>query len=185
MPLQVVSSLCAASGGIDIAHAKSTFRRERLMDQLGKGYRTRYVASIPVVIANDRDDMAAPGHLHADAIVSESGVTSMVKAIFIAPCNCTVARVFMNALLYPTGGTLAIDVVKSVIGASDESLLSAAMDAEGVTSEVLVEGVLSTTAGRLDLIEGQTVMLDVDCGAGAITRSEGLVVSLEWYPREA
>jgi len=69
------------------------------MDQLGKGYRTRYIESLPLIVAADRATIDTDSHTMADTVDAEGG---FVRGMFVAPCNLDIARCYVNALTFPT-----------------------------------------------------------------------------------
>ena len=172
--------------------ARSTDKEARIIEQLARGRRARYVKSMPLIIAAARTNMTAPNHMLADACASGAADNETAnKAIFIAPCAGKVVRVYANALIYAAmaaGGTATVKAVKSVIGGSDVDLNTAfnVGAASPPTDETAVDGTLSTVSGALDLIDGQLVYAVLALSNHAVsTRSNALCLNVEFVPTDA
>ena len=168
--------------------AKTTGNKDQVYVEVGEGKRARRIASVPFIIAQDRATIDTDSHLLADLITAENA-TAVNKAIFIAPCKGKIIKVSANAVAYPDNGqaatTITIDVLKAVIADTDVSVLSSALAIEGGTANTAIHGTLSTTSGALDFLEGQLIYAQADVSNNSITpRSDGLVVTVEWYPTE-
>ena len=121
------------------------------------------------------------------AIILEDGLPIFVKLDRISQGK--IIKVSANAVAYPDNGqaatTITIDVLKAVIADTDVSVLSSALAIEGGTANTAIHGTLSTTSGALDFLEGQLIYAQADVSNNSITpRSDGLVVTVEWYPTE-
>lgn len=164
-----------------MAHARTINKDARLISQLATGKYTRYVKFKPIIVALNRTVVGAGTHILANLI---DGEVSCNIPIFTAPCACKVTRVFANAKTYPTtSGAATIQAKKAVIGGADVAL-NTAIDIDDPTDETAIDGVLSATAGALDLIEGQLVYALVALSATTSARSDGLIVGVEWYPTD-
>jgi hypothetical protein len=165
-----------------MAHTKVIERKERLMDQLGKGYRTRYVKSLPFIVAQARGAQDATNEPVADCIKAQTRILGM----FMAPVNCTVNRIFVNAQQYPTMAANHVHVTlsKAVIAGADVDLCSA-LTISGLTAYTDYDAVLVATAGVCDLLEGQLVYvtLVVD-NANVTAKSIAATVNVELYPTD-
>jgi hypothetical protein len=164
-----------------MSHTKVIERKERLMDQLAKGYRTRYIRAVPLIVANDRASNVDPGDVTADAIGGIAGESAYV-AIMIAPCNCQVLRASINADQMPTGaGTQVVTLYKAAT--VDVSLATGSLKQ---TDKVCYDLTLSVVSGALDLVEGQLVYALVAMQAVAVAaKSIGMVIQVEYMPTEA
>jgi hypothetical protein len=156
-----------------MAHTKVIERKERIMDQLGKGYRTRYTPQVTVLVANDRGSDVAPGNVVADVIRNET----LYKGIFVAPCKCTVLRCFSRAYGYPNGGTITARFYNNA------NAITAAESIDALTGKLTAD---LTITGNADLDEGALVYVVVAVSNDAVaTRSNSLVLGVEYMPAEA
>lgn len=164
-----------------MAHARTQDPDARLIEQCSQGRRVRYVASKPAILALDRTAIDTDSHILADVI---DGETSCLIPIFVAPCKAEVVRCFVNAVTYPTtSGAATVVFTKAVIGDTDIAL-NTAIDIDAPTAETAIDGVLSTTSGALDLLEGQLVYAVVALSATTSAKSDGLVLAVEWLPKD-
>jgi len=148
--------------------------------KINRGYRSRRIKEVPFIVANARTNMTDPSHALADCITAET----IQKAVMIAPCKGKILRTYVNALVYPTAGTSAgVVFKKAVIGGSDVGL-NTAIDINNPTDETAIDGVLSTTAGALEFIEGQLIYAEVAVVGAVNPRSNALVLGIEWVPTE-
>jgi len=163
-----------------MAHAKDSHPEQKILQQLNRGHRTRRVKFAPFQMALDRDDMTDPGSWIADAIDGET----IEIPLMIAPCDGTVVRCFVNATTYPTtAGVATVQIKKAVIGGADVAMC-ATIDVDNPTDETAIDGVLATTAGYLDFLEGQLIYAEVKISTLTSARSEGAIAGIEWYPTE-
>jgi hypothetical protein len=164
-----------------MAHTKVIERKERLMDQLAKGYRTRYVVQQPVSIATARGAVDATNDPVADVIRAET----KLMAIMIAPCDSKILRCFVNADQFPVQGTtVTVKFSKAVVGGDVD--LTAATTIDNLTVKVAVDFALVATAGVQDLVEGQLVYATIVVSNNAVTaKSIGLSIGVEYMPTEA
>lgn len=167
-----------------MAHTKSADSNARIIEQCTQGRKLRYIYAIPLIAAQTRNDMSSPDNMLADAIKS----TTACKGVFAAPCAGKVVRVYANALTYATcaaSGTVTVKATKG--GAVD---LNTAFNVSGEAgsvpvSDTAIDGVLSTTAGALDLVEGQLVYATLVVSAHNITTcTDGLNLNVEFAPTE-
>jgi hypothetical protein len=169
-----------------MAHAKSTNAESTLLREIDRGYRSRRIQKVNLIIASARTSMAAPANALADAIISET----IQKSIMVAPCAGKILRVTTNALTWPiNAGTITVDVKKAVIGAGDQSVLSAALSVENTgavrVAETAFDASLNATATNLQFVEGQLIYAEVAISANGITTASiGLIVEIEWVPSE-
>ena len=161
--------------------ARTRNKEARIVEQCARGRVTRYLSFVPVILADTRVAIDTESHILADII---DGQISANKAVFIAPCNGKVVRCYVNAITYPsTTGAATIKFTKAVIGGADVDLC-ATIDIDNPTAETSIDGVLVTTAGVLDLIEGQLVYAVIALSATTSVRSDGLVAGIEWVPTD-
>lgn len=167
-----------------MAHTRTTNKDARIVEQCARGRRVRNTSIVPFIVANARTNMTDPNHSFADVISNDTAN----KAAFVAPCVCKVIRCSANALTFPTtaaGGSVTLKFTKAVIGGTDVDLCTAGAvgGASPPTAETAVDATLSTTAGALDLVEGQLVYAVILVSNHAISaRSSGLVGMIEWVP---
>lgn len=109
--------------------------------------------------------------------------TTYKLGVFIAPCKCTVTKASINACPFPDYATSTWDVHKANIGVGDTALITQ-LSIDGSTTDTELEGVLSTTAGELDLIEGQLVYTTITLGASEAVAGEAIAVQVEYVPTE-
>lgn len=171
-----------------MAHTRTKDPDARLIEQCSQGRRVRYIADAPIIVGQARTNMTDPNHILADSIQN----TTVNKGVFIAPCTCEVVRCYVNAGTFVTsaaGGSVTVKFTKAVIATTDVDLCSTitigAPTGSVPTGETAIDGVLSTTSGALDLIEGQLVYAVVVVSDHAVTdRSEHLLVAIEWLPKD-
>ena len=167
-------------------------RKERIMDQLGKGYRTRYVEFVEVIVAQDRtDDSSADSDKLADAIKNEQ---AMYKGLFVAPCNGRILRCFANALQWPgnaAAGALTGTWYKSTPTAETALTVALSLEAAGNTAKTAVDATPAAgwgdnrTLGINDMNEGEMVRLVIAvANADVLTKSENMVLGIEFMPTE-
>ena len=163
-----------------MAHAKTTHRLAHIMDQLGKGYRTRYVAKLPFIMADARGAQDATNEPVADVISSQT----KYKGMFVAPVDATILRIFVNAKQYPTtgAGTCRIELYKATIGGADVQLCNT-LTISGKTAYATTDAVLVVTAGVTDLIEGQLVYAILYADT-VNAKSIGATICMEWMPKD-
>lgn len=171
-----------------MAHARTTDVEATLLKQCARGRRARNVAKVSLIAALARTNMTDPNHAIADVIKNET----FYKAVFIAPCVCKVVRVFTNARAYcecAAGGTVVVKAQKTVIGGTDLDLCSditiSGESGSVPTADTAIDGTLATTAGYLDLIEGQLVIVKVVVSDHNVDAcSDALEVYVEWAPMD-
>jgi hypothetical protein len=166
-----------------MAHTKSSDPSSKLTREINRGYRSRRIKEIGLIIAKDRTAIDADSHILADVI---DGEVSCNKSIMIAPCKGKILRVYTNAINYPsTSGAVTLIAYKAVIGAADVAL-NAAMNINdnAATDETALDGVLSTVAGALEFDEGQLIYVKAALSATSDQRSDALIVGIEWVPTE-
>jgi hypothetical protein len=154
----------------------------QILKQCSEGRRTRNVECKSYIIANARTNNTAPNRIMADAIQGET----VIKGFFVAPCKCRVLRISANGTPYAdmaAGGTATAKLTKAVIGTTDVDLCSTmAIGAETVpTLDTAIDATLSTTAGALDLIDGQHVYTTITVsGHNVDTAVAYITIMLEW-----
>jgi hypothetical protein len=164
-----------------MAHTSTTNNDARIISQCARGRRIRNIATASAILAADRAAIDTDSHILANII---DGETSCTIPLFVAPCDATVVRCFVNAKAYPTtSGAATVTFSKAVIGGSDVAL-NTAIDIDNPTAETAIDGVLSTTAGALSLVEGQLVYATVALSATTAVRSDSLVLCVEWIPND-
>ncbi len=164
-----------------MAHSRTSDKDSRVIEQCSRGRRIRNCWFAPCIVAKDRGAIDTDSHKLANVI---DGETSCIVPLGAAPCASKVARVFVNAITFPsTSGACTVTFYKSVIGGSDTAL-SAAIDIDAATAETAIDGVLVATAGVQDLIEGQEVYAIVAISATTSARSSGLCLGMEWIPKD-
>jgi hypothetical protein len=164
-----------------MAHAKVVNDEAKILKQCSEGRRIRNLAVVPVILAKDRGAIDSDSHILATLI---DGETSANVPVFTAPCACKIVRLFANAVTFPaTSGAATLTWYKANIGAGDTAL-NTALSIDAPTDETAVDATLSTTAGVLDLIEGQLVYCTIALSATSTARSDGLVLCAEWIPFE-
>jgi hypothetical protein len=169
-----------------MAHARTTSQDARVIDQCARGRRIRNVATFGFSVGNARTNNTAPNRIMADVIAGE---TEIFPA-FVAPCACKVLRIYANGTPFidnDTGQTSTVKLTKAVIGAGDTDLCSTVTigSATVPTSDTAIDAALVTTAGVLDLIEGQNVYATVVVGATVQTAVAYITVCMEWVPMDA
>ena len=153
----------------------------RLIEQCTQGRRVRNVVCVPVIVAKDRAAIDTDSHILATVI---DGETSATVPMFTAPCAAEVVRCYVNAKTYPsTSGASTVTFSKANIGATDTDL-NTAISIDNPTAETAIDGVLSTTSGALNLVEGQLVYATVALSATTSARSDSLVLCVEWIPKD-
>ena len=171
-----------------MAHTRTKNDDARMLEQCSRGRRVRYVATVPVIVANARTNMVDPNHAIADVIKNDT----VNKAVFCAPCDCKVVRVYTNAKAFvecAAGGTVTAKATKAVIGDTDVDLCDTiAISGESgsvPTAETAIDGTLSTTSGALNLVEGQLVYVVVVVSNHDVdARSDALEICMEWVPKD-
>lgn len=171
-----------------MAHTRTADKDARVLEQCSKGRCIRNIASKSFIVANDRSDNIAPGRLMADVIINETEILGL----FVAPCDCKVVRISANGTPFidqATSGTATVTVTKAVIGGSDVALCTA-LSISGVAaapaSDTAIDATLVTTAGVLDLLEGQHVYLTVAVSNHAVeTLVAYITAMMEWVPMDA
>ncbi len=164
-----------------MTHARTTDKDAKILDQCARGRRIRNISPVFLSVAEDRT---------ANPIADGIKDTTTYKAVFIAPCACEVTRCFANAIAFvdmDTSGSVTLKFSKAVIGTTDVDLCATiAVGAATVpTAETAIDGVLSTTAGALNLIEGQLVYATMVVSNHTVTTgSSGLVGCVEWIPKD-
>ena len=172
-----------------MAHTKSTDPSSKLTREINRGYRSRRIKEVGFIVAGTRTNMTAPNHAVADVIASGIANNETTrKSIMIAPCSGKILRVYTNACVYPVsgGGTQTLNVKKAVVGAADVSALASVISImQPAADETAFDGTLSTVANALDFEEGQLIYAEVALSNNAITtRSDALIVGIEWTPTE-
>lgn len=167
--------------------ARSKDKDARLIEQLARGRRTRYTASVNFSVAEARTNNTAPNRIMADAIKNET----VIKPVFVSPCNCKVVRIVANGSPFvdlDVGGSTNVKLTKDVIGAADVDLCSnIAVGAATVpTLGTAIDGTLSTTANALDLLDGQHVYATIVVSNHTVETAVAYVtVTLEYVPTDA
>ena len=170
-----------------MAHTRTTDPDARVIDQCSKGRRTRYVVSKSFIIAGARTNNTAPNRIMADLIQNETEIFG----VFVAPCAAEVIRITANGTPFAdmaAGGTATAKLTKAVIGGSDLDLCSTiAIGAATVpTADTAIDAVLATTAGYLDLLEGQHVFATVAVSNHTVdTAVAYITLEMEWMPKDA
>jgi hypothetical protein len=174
-----------------MANVRSTDNDAKIMVQMARGRRTRYVQTIPIIVAQDRAAIDTDSHYLADAIKGDTAGSAVTKGIFAAPCDGKVVRIWINASVYPTmaSGAASVKVSKAVIGTTDVdlcSVISVGKTTPPNTAETAIDGTLSTTAGALNIITGQLVYATIDvANQNVSTISQNLVLNVEWVPTDS
>jgi len=169
-----------------MAHAKVNNKDARIIAQCSAGKRMRYVTNMGFIIANARTNNTAPSRIMATVITSETEV----KGFFVAPCACKVLRITANGTPFAdmaAGGSVTVKLTKAVIGGTDLDLCSTiAIGAATVpTADTAIDATLATTAGYLDLIEGQHVFATIVVSAHAVdTAVAYITLMMEWMPTD-
>ena len=172
-----------------MANARTTDWEATILEQTARGRRTRYCYSVPLIAAEDRAAIDTDSHILADAIKN----TAVNKGIFIAPCKGKIVRVTANALAFAecaAGGTITAQCKKAVIGGTDVAL-NTAITVSGEsgsvpTAETAIDGTLSSTAGALDVIQGQLVYVVLTVSNHTVdVRTDGMTVEIEFVPTDA
>ena len=159
-----------------MANARTTDWEATLLEQTARGRRVRYCYHVPLLLAVDRTNEPV-----ADLI---DGEVSVNKAAFVAPCAGKVVRVTVNAVTFPTtSGAATVKATKAVIGGTDVDLCTA-IDIDNPTDETAIDATLSSTAGALNLIQGQLVYVVAALSATTSVDSSGLVVMIEFVPTD-
>ena len=158
-----------------MAHTRTTDDDARMLEQCSRGRRVRYIYNCQILMAVDRTNEPV-----ADCIDGET----VNKAIFVAPCDGKVVRVYANAKAFPTtSGAATVKATKAVISGSDVDLCST-IDLDNPTDETAIDGTLSTTSGALDLVEGQLVYAVLALSATTSADGEGMIVCVEFVPTD-
>jgi len=164
-----------------MAHARTADNDARLIKQCSMGRRIRNIWAQPAILADARTAIDTESHILATVI---DGEVSANVGIGVAPCVAEVTRCYVNAKTFPTtSGAATITFYKAVIGGSDVAL-NTAIDIDAPTAETAIDGVLSTTSGALDLLEGQEVYAVIALSAITSVRSDGLIMCVEWIPKD-
>lgn len=164
--------------------AKSTARRALIYDQLGRGYRTRYVQSTGIIVAQDRVAEDVDSAILADVLTNQT----LITGLFVAPCAGEIARVYANAAAFvdmAASGTVTAKLSKAVIGASDvDASATMAIGADTVpTAETSVDAVLSATLANRRFIQGQLLYWTVVVSNHVVSvKSSALTLCAEWFP---
>ena len=167
--------------------ARSKDKDARLIEQLARGRRTRYTASVDFTVGEARTNNTAPNRLLADIIKNETEKFG----VFVAPCACKVVRISANGSPFvdlDTGGTVVAKMTKNVVGATDVDLCSNITigSATAPTAGTVLDGTLSTTAGALDLTEGQHVYATVVVSNHTVETAVAYIsLMLEYVPTDA
>lgn len=165
-----------------MAHTKTTDPSSKLNREINRGYRSRRIKEVQLILAKDRAAIDSDSHLLADLI---DGEVSCNKAVMIAPCKGKILRCYVNALQYPsTSGAATITFKKAVIGGSDVSLNTAIDVNDPMDDPTAIDGVLSTTAGALEFDEGQLIYVVAALSATTSEKSDGMIAGIEWVPTE-
>ncbi|MDO8619395.1 MAG: hypothetical protein Q7R49_05650, partial [Candidatus Daviesbacteria bacterium] len=129
-----------------MAHARTTNKDARFLEQEARGRRTRYMWSKWIKIAQDRaDDTSADSAITADII---SNQTVRIPLGF-APCNGKIVRCTTNATQWietGTGGSVVAGFYKANIGATD-TLIS-------LGGGTLTDGTGTATGSPITLVPG-------------------------------
>jgi hypothetical protein len=163
-----------------MANVRSMANEARWLDPYARGRRVRYIHSQPVIYALTRGAIDGVSHPLATIIDGETGC---YRAIFSAPCDGKIARVYVNAKTYPTtSGAATIKVSKTAVGTDVD--ICAAIDINGKTAETAIDGVLSTTAGAVNVTTGQLVYATLALSATTSASSVAMVVCVEFVPTD-
>ena len=168
-----------------MANIRSTDNDARLIEQLARGRRTRYVVSKSIIIGNARTNNTAPNRIMADAIAGET----YIFGLFVAPCDGKVVRITANGTPFidnDTAETSTVKLTKAVIGAADIDLCTniTVGDVTVPTLDTAIDAVLSTTATDLNLLNGQHVYGTLVVGATVQTAVSYVTVEMEWCPTD-
>jgi hypothetical protein len=163
-----------------MANVRSMANEARWLDPYARGRRVRYIYTKPVIFALDRTTIDGVSHILADIIDGESGC---YRGVFSAPCGGKIARAYVNAKTYPTtSGAATVKVSKTSSGSDVD--ICAAIDVNGKTAETAIDGVLSTTAGAVNVITGQLVYVTLALAATTSASSVAMVVNVEFVPTD-
>ena len=167
-----------------MANVATTNNDSLLLTECSSGFRSRRVVEKSLIIASARTNNTAPARIMADLIQNETGI----YGVFVAPCNGKVLRITANGTPFAdmaAGGSVTAKLTKAVIGGTDVDLCStiAIGDATVPTLDTAIDAVLSTTAGALDLLNGQHVYLTVAVSNHAVDTAVAYVtIAMEWLP---
>lgn len=166
--------------------ARTANPEAKMIKQCTAGRRIRNIATKSLIVGAARTNNTAPNRVMATAIQGETEVFGL----FVAPCACKVTRISVNGTPFIDNNvaeTSTVTVTKAVIGGDNVDLCSAITvgDATVPTLDTCLDGTLSTTAGALDLIEGQHVYGTLVVGATVQTAVAYLTVMMEWIPMDA
>ena len=164
-----------------MAHAAVKNPNARVLEQCTQG---RFIRN--VVCKGLRIDTNRATIIVADVIKSETAVIPF----FVAPCAEKVVRITANGSPFvnmAASGTVTAKLSKGVIGTTDVDLCSTiAIGAETVpTPDTAIDAVLSTTAGALDLLEGQHVFMTVAVSAHDCDVAGVVTIMMEWVPTDS
>ena len=169
-----------------MAHARTSNKDSRVIEQCSRGRRVRNIVTLPFIVAEARTNNTGANRIMADAIKAETEV----KGFFVAPCASKVTRIYANGTPFvdmDTSGTVTVKLTKAVIGASDTDLCSTITigSATVPTLDTAIDAVLSTTAGALDLIEGQHVYATIVVSNHTVqTAPAYITLCMEWIPMD-
>ena len=165
-----------------MAHAVVKDPNARLLEQCTQGRFIRNIATLGLIVGNARTNNTAPNRIMADAIAGET----LIKGFFIAPCEAKVTRIYVNGspFIDNNAGDSTIKVTKGVIGGGDTDLCSALTIGSDTlpTADTAKDATLITTAGVLDLKEGQHVYATLVVGATVQSTVGILTLCMEWVP---
>ena len=166
-----------------MAHVRTSNKDSRVLEQCARGRRLRNVVTKDLIVGQDRSNNTAPNRIMADVIAAETEKFGF----FVAPCACKVTRIWVNGTPFidnDVAETSTITLAKANIGASDTDLCSAITvgSATAPTSDTAIDATLSTTAGVLNLLEGQHVYGTIVVDTPVETAVAYLTVCMEWIP---
>ena len=167
-----------------MAHARTTNKDSRVIEQCASGRRVRNIVCKGVSVALDRTSNTAPRRIMATAITNETEIIPF----FVAPCAAKVTRITANGTPFvdmAAGGSVTIKLTKSVIGGSDVDLCStiAIGDATVPTLDTAIDATLTTA--NLTLVEGQHVYATIIVSNHAVDTAVAYVtLMMEWIPMD-
>ena len=164
---------------------RTTNKDARIIAQCAAGKAFRNVISKELIVAHDRISNVAPGRIMADVIAGETEIFGF----FVAPCACKVLRITANGTPFIDNGaaqTSTVKLTKAVIAGTDLDLCSTIEigAATAPVTDTAIDAVLATTAGYLDLIEGQHMYGTIVVGAAVEITVAYITVEMEWMPTD-
>lgn len=176
-----------------MAHAVVNDPQARFMEQCTQGRKVRNIARTGFSVAQARTNNTDPNLANATAIKAQTEY----KSFFVAPCDCKVVRIYVNGTPYvdmASSGTTYVQVYKAVIGASDTALLTdntasgiqvgEATLGSATVLDTAIDGTLSSTAGVVNLLEGQHVYAKIVVSNHNVDARGYISLCMEWTPTD-